>query len=273
MSGNMSQFTLTRVTPRYWRVTFENPPINMLDSQTILELQGLVGQIEADPDLRVAVFDSADPDFFVAHFDVSRAAEMPAAPGPTGYSAWIDITLRLARAPVISIAAVRGRARGVGSEFALACDLRFASFEKAVFGQPEVGLGVIPGGGALERLPFLIGRARSLEIIAGAADFDAATAERYGWINRAIPDADFESWIDAFARRIASFDKQALSAAKDLVSRHTMPNPADQVQSEKLFYSALGWAGYLERRAKLRAKGVGQRGDFELNFGERLGES
>ena len=173
---------------------------------------------------------------------------------------------------MISIAAVRGRARGVGSEFALACDLRFASLEKAVFGQPEVGIGVIPGGGAIERLPLLASRARSLEIIAGAADFNAATAERYGWINRAIPDAEFESWIDALARRIASFDKQAWSAAKELVNRHTVPKPEDQVESEKLFFSALSWADYRECGPKLRAKGIGKRGDFELNFGERLGE-
>jgi enoyl-CoA hydratase/carnithine racemase len=270
MSGSKSQFTLNRITSAYWRVTFHNPPINMLDGQTVLELQELVGRFETDPDLRVVVFDSADPDFFVAHFDASSAAEVPKEPGPTGYPGWIDVTLRLARAPVISIAAVRGRARGVGSEFALACDLRFASLEKAVFGQIEVGVGVVPGGGAIERLPLLAGRARALEIIAGAADFDAATAERYGWINRAIADADFESWIDAFARRIASFDKRALSAAKDLVNRHTVPNAEDQVQSQKTFYSALGWDGYRERGPKLRAKGIGQRGDLELNFGDHL---
>ena len=233
----------------------------------------LAGQtVVVDPDLKVAVFDSTDPDFFVAHFDASSAAEIPKEPGPTGYSGWIDITLRLARAPVISIAAIRGRARGVGSEFALACDLRFASLEKAIFGQIEVGVGVIPGGGAIERLPLLAGRARALEIIAGAADFDAATAERYGWINRAVPDADFESWVDAFARRMASFDKQALSAVKELINRHSVPNPEDQVQSQNVFYSAFGWPGYRERGPKLRAKGINQRGDFELNFGDHLGK-
>jgi enoyl-CoA hydratase/carnithine racemase len=135
----------------------------------------------------VVVFDSADPDFFIAHFDIARAADTPNEPGPTGYSPWIDFTVRLARAPVISIAAVRGRARGVGSEFALACDLRFASLEKAIFAQPEVGSGLIPGGGGIERLPLVMGRARALEVIAGSSDFDAATAERYGWISDKAP--------------------------------------------------------------------------------------
>ncbi len=271
MSISKSQFNITRVTPQYWRLTFDNPPINMLDPQTMLELQHLLEKFETDPELRVVVFDSADPDFFVAHFDTARAAETPTAPGPSGYPAWVDITVRLARAPLISIAAIRGRTRGVGSEFALACDLRFASLEKAVLGQVEVGVGVIPGGGAIERLPLLTGRARALEIIAGAADFDAATAERYGWVNRAIPDAEFENWVDAFARRLASFDKQALSSAKELVNRHTLPDPKDQMDSQKMFYSALTWAGYRERSAKLRARGNGQRGDFELNYGEHLG--
>ncbi|MHB8528056.1 MAG: enoyl-CoA hydratase/isomerase family protein [Caulobacteraceae bacterium] len=163
---------------------------------------------------------------------------------------------------------VRGRARGVGSEFALACDMRFASLEKAIFGQPEVGSGLIPGGGGLERLPLL---ARALEVIAGSDDFDAATAERYGWINRAIPDTDFEAWVDRFARRVASFDKMALSSAKALVNRRTVPDPKDQLESGRVFLSAFGWPGFAERAPKSAAAGLGQRGDFELNMGERLG--
>jgi enoyl-CoA hydratase/carnithine racemase len=272
MTTSNLQFKRSTVTPAYWRLTFDNPPINMLDPQTMLELQSLIGQFETDMELKVVVFDSADPDFFVAHFDTSRAAETPTALGPSGYPPWIDFTVRLARAPVISIAAVRGRARGIGSEFALACDMRFASLEKAVFAQVEVGAGVIPGGGGLERLPLLTGRARALEIIASAADFDAATAERYGWINRAIPDAEFDSWIDAFARRIASFDRQALTAAKQLANRRTVPDPKDQLDSQRIFFSALSWPGCRERAPKLRANGLGQRSDFELRFGELLAD-
>jgi enoyl-CoA hydratase/carnithine racemase len=130
---------------------------------------------------------------------------------------------------------------------------------------------LIPGGGALERLPLLVGRARALEVIAGSDDYDASTAERYGLINRAIPDAEFESWVDAFARRLASFDKQALASVKELVNRHTIPDPQDQLASGKVFLSAFGWPGFRETTAKLVANGLGQRGEFELNMGERLG--
>jgi enoyl-CoA hydratase/carnithine racemase len=220
MSTSKSQFKLTKVTPAYWRVTFDNPPINILDPQGMLELQ--IDVFEKDPELKVVVLDSADPDFFVAHYDTLRAAETPTASGPTCYSTWIDVTLRLACVPVISVAAIGGRTRGVGSELVLACDLRFAGLEKAIFSQVEVGAGLLPGGGAIERLPLLTGRARALEITVGSADFDAASAERYDWINRAIPDAEFEAWADTFARLLASFDKQAMATAKDLLNRRTL---------------------------------------------------
>ena len=195
MSTNKSQFKLTKVNPAYWRATFDNPPINMLGPETMLELRGLVGQFEKDPDLKVVVFDSADPDFFIAHFDISRAADTPREPGPSGLPPWTDLTVRLARAPVISIAAVRGRARGVGNEFALACDLRFASLEKAIFGQPEVGSGLIPGGGGLERLPLLAGRARALEVIAGATARFRTPISKPGWM--ALPAV----WPRSISRR------------------------------------------------------------------------
>lgn len=146
--SELTQFTITEQSAAYWRVTFNNPPINLVNPETILELQDIVGRIEAAPELAVVVFDSAHPDFYFARYDLSRAAETPIAPGPTGLPAWIDLTTRLQQSSVISIASVRGRARGAGSEFALACDLRFASVERAFFGQPEVAAGVLPGGGA-----------------------------------------------------------------------------------------------------------------------------
>src|ERR1700733_10755216 len=223
MANALTQFTVTDVTPGYWRVTFSNPPINLEDPDTILELQELVGLMETDDALRVVVFESGDPDFFINHYDVSRAAETPVAPGPTGLPTWIDTAMRLAATSVVTIAKIRGRNRGGGSEVALACDLRFASREKAVFGQPEVGAGMFPGGGALERLPLLVGRARALEIILGSDDLDAETAALYGWVNRALPDAELDAFVDNLARRIASFDKPALAEAKRLVNRRTLP--------------------------------------------------
>src|SRR5271169_1030488 len=235
MTEKLTQFTISEVTPAYWRVSFSNPPINLQDPDTILELQELVGLFETDDALRVVVLESADPDFFINHYDISRAAETPVEPGPTGLPTFIDTTVRLATTPVVTIAKIRGRNRGGGSEAALACDLRFASREKAVFGQPEVGAGMFPGGGALERLPLLVGRARALEIILGSDDFDADTAAQYGWINRALPDDELDGFVDTLARRIASFDKQALAEAKRLINRRTLPSPDDLIQTQDVF--------------------------------------
>ena len=158
ISTDSKQLAIDRSKPGLWTVTFSNPPINLLEPATIVELQALVSEIEMDQSLKVVVFEAADPDFFIAHFDTSKAAETPSSPGPTGFAPWIDIVLRLSSAPVVSIAKIRGRTRGVGNEFILACDMRFASRQKAIFGNPEIGVGVPPGGGALEWLPRIVGR-------------------------------------------------------------------------------------------------------------------
>jgi enoyl-CoA hydratase/carnithine racemase len=267
-----SQFNVVRDVNNSMRVTFNNPPINLVDPETILEFGALIDRIEADAELKVVVFDSAVPEFFLARYDMRRAAELPSQPGPSGLPAWPDFTTRLSRAPVISVASIRGRARGIGNEFLLACDLRFASLEKAIFGQPEVAVGVVPGGGALERLPLLVGRARALEIVLGSDDFDAATAEQYGWVNRAIPDAELDKFVDNFVRRVSSFDRQALSEAKRLVSRAGLPTPSDLVASQSVFLSAIGWPGARERAVKLVGRGARERGDFELRLGHHVGD-
>jgi enoyl-CoA hydratase/carnithine racemase len=141
---------------------------------------------------------------------------------------------------------------GGGSEFVLACDVRFASREKAVFGQPEVGFGLIPGGGALERLPLLVGRSRALEIAFGADDFDADTAERYGWINRAIPDAELDGFVAEFVRRVLSFDGQALATTKRILNQTLMPNQDQLMATQATFGATLRWPAALERMAKAR---------------------
>ena len=217
-----NQLSIDRSRPGIWTVSISNPPINMLDEETIDELRGLMPLIEQEESLKVVIFESADPDFFFAHYGTSRARRSSGKTGPT-VTAHGPTSSAARRAPVVSIAKVGGRARGVGNEFILACDLRFASKEKAIFGQPEVGVGVIPGGGAVEWLPRLVGRSRALEIILGADDFDAATAEAYGMINRAINDAGLDAYVEAFALRIASFDKQILGAAKGLLNRTGVP--------------------------------------------------
>jgi enoyl-CoA hydratase/carnithine racemase len=270
----MHQLSIDRSRPGVWSVSISNPPINMLDNETIEELHGFMLLLEQEESLKVVMFESADPDFFIAHYDASRAAQSSSEADRTGPHPWVDFVLRLGKAPVVSIAKVRGRARGVGNEFILACDLRFASREKAIFGQPEVGIGVIPGGGALEWLPRLVGRSCALEIVLGADDFDADTAEAYGMINRAIDDAKLDEYVEAFALRIASFDKQALKAAKTLLNRTGIPEGDEFVASNRTFFDALTWPGAQARRTKARQLGIGQRNEFELNFGrviERLG--
>ncbi|SFJ47948.1 Enoyl-CoA hydratase/carnithine racemase [Paenibacillus sp. UNC496MF] len=266
-----TQFTVNRKTPAYWRVTFHNPPINLLDPDTIYELLTLMDRFETDPELKVVVFDSADPDYFIAHYDMARAGEAQKTPSASDLPAWFDFTTRLAKSSVVSIAEIRGRARGIGSEFALACDMRFASREKAVFGQPEVAVGVVPGGGGNEMLARLAGRARALEIVLGADDYDAGTAERYGWINRALPDAELTGFVDNLAHRIASFDSRTLSEAKRLLNRAGLPDAPELIESRTAFLSLAVTESTRETLTKAIAQGLGRAGGFELDLGARLG--
>src|SRR5262245_58240572 len=192
MSSSWTHFTLDRRNTSYWRVTFDHPPINTITATTVSELSELVALIERDTRLNVIVFDSANPDFFLAHYDVENDPSKTAAlgVGPTGMPAWIDVLVRLSRAPVVTIASIRGRARGAGSEFVLACDLRFGARENTLLGQFEVGIGVVPGGGPMARLARLVGRGRALEILLVADDLDGPRAEQYGYVNRVIADGE-----------------------------------------------------------------------------------
>ena len=260
-----SQFNIDRTCPGRWTITFTNPPINMFVPATIVELGALMTDLEADPSVKVMVFQSANPDFFIAHLDVSKAAERPGV-----LDLWRDFVLRLASMPVVSIAKIRGRARGIGNEFVLACDMRFASRQSALFGQPEIGVGLVPGGGGLEWLPRLVGRSRALEIVLGGDDFDADIAERYGWVNRTLDDDDLDSFVDTLVRRLAAFDREALAAAKTQVNRFGMPRANELQSSNDLFFPTLAWPGAQARRAKIRSIGYGVPSDFEFNFGRYL---
>jgi len=260
-----SQFTTDRNHPGRWTITFSNPPINMFVPSTIVELGSLMTELEADSSVKVAVFESGNPEFFVAHLDVAKAAEHPEVLG-----LWREFVLRLSSAPVVSIAKIRGRTRGIGNEFTLACDMRFASRQNAVFGNPEVGVGLIPGGGALEWLPRLVGRSRALEFVLSADDFDADLAERYGWVNRTLDDNDLDSFVDALVRRLVSFDRETLAAAKTQLNRFGTPTATELKSSTDTLFSLLASPAAQARRAKLRGIGYGVRSDFELNFGRYL---
>lgn len=244
-----NQIQIDRRNPALWVATFDHPPINLIDPDTIEELQALVSELETDPLVKVIVFRSADPEFFLAHWDVlaDRERTFSMKPGPTGMHPWLDVMVRLARAPVVSIAEIRGFARGAGSEFALSCDMRFASLEKAVLGQFEVGTGAVPGGNPMARLAGLAGRGRALEIILGADDVPAALAERYGYVNRAVPDAELGQFVDDLAHRIAGFEKYALAGAKTHVNAASLP-------ADDLFPPAMGDFGKSITQPQTRAR-------------------
>jgi enoyl-CoA hydratase/carnithine racemase len=218
-SRSWTHLSVDRRSRGYCRVTFDHPPINTMTATTIAELAEIVGLIEEDPDLNVVVFDSANPDFYLAHYDTendpARTAALPR--GPTGMHAWLDLLVRLSRAPVVSIASIRGRAGGAGSEFVLACDLRFASHENTLLGQFEVGTGVAPGGGPMTRLSRLVGRGRALEILLVGDDLDGPRAERYGYVNRVIADDRLDDEVNQIATRLARFDHDALARTKSSV--------------------------------------------------------
>src|SRR5246127_4403898 len=213
MSDPPKRVTIDKQVEGHWRVTLDHPPVNTVDDLMYDELFDLVEAMQGERALKVVTFESANPDFFLAHYGIGESTSRFGTPR------WIETAVALAQSDVLRIAVIRGRGRGGGCEFAQACDVRFASREKAIFGQPEVGFGLIPGGGALQRLPLLVGRSRAIEIVLGADDFDADTAERYGWINRAIPEAELDGYVGNFVRRILSFDKQVLSTAKATINQ------------------------------------------------------
>jgi enoyl-CoA hydratase/carnithine racemase len=258
-------------TPAFWRALFDNPPLNVVDGSVFEGLQELLSRMDTSPDLRVVVFESANPEFYLAHFDMTgKSVSVAKTVGPSGLPIPTDAFVRLTKSPVVSIAKIRGRVRGVGSEFVLACDMRFASREKTVLGQPEVGAGVIPGGGGTERLPLLVGRGRALEIILGANDFDGDTAERYGYVNRALPDSELDGFVDEVARRIASFDRRPIATAKDLINQVSLPSVDRLLDGRNAFATTLTWPETQQRVQALFKRGLQQEGDLENRFGAHL---
>jgi len=259
-------------TPAYWRVVFDYPPFNVVDATLFQGLQDLLARMDVSPSLRVIVFESASPEFYLSHFDLTgKTGNITTAVGPSGLPILADTFVRLSRSAVASIAKIRGCVRGVSSEFVLACDMRFASRENTLLGQPEVGVGVHPGGGGTERLPHLVGRGRALEIVLGANDFDGETAERYGYVNRALPEAELDGFVDALARRIASFDQRAVAAAKNLVNQVSLPSADQVLNALNSFQTALTWPEAQRRIQGLVRRGLQQDKEFERRWPAVLG--
>src|SRR5260221_3469708 len=257
MAESAAPLRVMEETPAYWRIIFDYPPFNVADGTMFQALQDLLARMNVDPGLRVVVFESANRDFYLSHFDLrGQLGNVMTAVGPSGLPVLADTFVRISRSPVVSIAKIRGCVRGACSEFVLACDMRFASRDYTRLGQPEVGVGLHPGGGGTERLPHLVGRGRALEIILGASDVDADSAERYAYVNRALPDAELDVFVDALARRIASFDRRAVSAAKTLVNNVSLPPAERFLDAFTSFGTALSWPETQTKVGELLKRGL-----------------
>jgi len=274
MATGTKQIHLTRRSPNYWRVTIDHPPLNIFGPDTIPQLDEVITAIETDEAVKVVVFDSAVDGFFLTHYDfvapVEDTTRLP--PGPTGLQPLPDMLVRLSRAPVVSIASIRGRATGVGSELARACDMRFASREKAILSHFEVGAGVVPGGGPMARLPRLMGRGRALEVLLGADDIPGDLAERYGYVNRSFPDADLDAFVESLATRIASFDKRAISETKRFADVASLPPDFEIAPEWDVCFASIMRPAAQERIKKLMERGFHKAGDVEDRLGYYVGQ-
>ena len=263
-----TQIRVERRSPAYWRVTFDNPPINVMGPEMVREFQEVIGALEADENVRVVVFDSAVEDYFLNHSDFNAKLEdltsMPA--GPTGLPPWPDFLVRLTHLPVASIALIRGRATGNGSEITLACDMSFASREKAIISQWEAGVGMVPGGGPMARLPQLIGRNRALEVLLSSEDIRGEQAEAYGYVNRALPDAELDAYVEALATRIAKFDKWAIANIKRLVNT-SLPPEVEIGSGWDACIASLGRPAAQNAIKELMDRGFHKPGDVENRLG------
>jgi enoyl-CoA hydratase/carnithine racemase len=267
------QIRLARVTDAYWRVTFDMPPLNIFGPANIPQLEEIVHLLETDEKVTVVVFDSAVEGFFLYHYDFLAKPEESAkfTLGKSGLHALPDQLARLSRAPVVSIASIRGRATGVGSELALASDMRFASREKAVLSQWEVGAALVPGGGPMARLPRLMGRGRALEVLLGADGVNGDLAELYGYVNRSLPDRELDQFVDSLARRVSSFDKQAIMETKRLVDVNSLPPDAEIVPEWDAFTRSLERPAAQARIRSLFELGFHKAGDVEDRLGYYTG--
>jgi enoyl-CoA hydratase/carnithine racemase len=263
------QIYLTRRLPHYWRVTFNHPPLNIFGPDTIPQLNEVITALETDEHVKVVVFDSAVEGFFLTHYDFLAKLEDTTSlpPGPTGLQPLPDMLVRLSRAPVVSIASIRGRATGVGSELALACDMRFASREKAILSHFEVGAGIVPGGGPMARLPRLMGRGRALEVLLGADDIPGDLAERYGYVNRSFPDSDLDAFVESLANRIASFDKRAIAETKRFADVASLPPDFEIAPEWDVCFASILRPAAQERIKKLMERGFHKPGDVEDRLG------
>lgn len=273
----MTTYQTLRVRPSdpgVLTVAIDAPPMNLIGPELVRDLVTLTGELESSADIRVVVLETADSEYFVPHVDVTKVAEYTAEAartrGPEDASLGM-LLQRFSTLPVVSIAKLRGRARGAGSELLLACDMRFAALENAVVGQPEIGFGAPPGAGGIQHLGRLLGRGRAMEAILGGDDFTAEQAERYGWVNRALPDGRLDEFVARIARRVASFPVEAVRAVKEALNDLTLP-PAEAIRDDARTFRRFVATDVLKSRAAVLLEGGLQtRGELELELGDHIG--
>jgi enoyl-CoA hydratase/carnithine racemase len=273
-AANAAQVRLEKVTPSHSRVVLDNPPLNLMGPEFVLQIREVLTTLENDDQVKVVVFESAVEGVFLNHSDfLANFDDLTSIPqGPTGLEAWPDVLVRLTRAQFVSIALIRGRATGNGSELLLACDMSFASRENALISHFEVGVGVVPGGGPMARLPRIMGRSRALEVLLGADDIPAADAERLGYINRALPDAELAPFVNALATRIASFDKWALANTKQLVNEASLPPDVEMRAGWDACMASVNRPTTQQRVKALLEQGLQNPGDAETRLGFYVGQ-
>jgi enoyl-CoA hydratase/carnithine racemase len=255
-------------------VIFDNPPLNLMGPEFVLQFQKIMTEIENDEKVRVVVFESAVDGFFLNHSDfLAKLEDLTSIPqGPTGLEAWPDILVRLTRVPAVSIAKIRGRATGNGSELALASDMSFASREKAILSQWEVGVGMVAGGGPMARMPRLMGRGRALEVLLSSEDIRGELAELYGYVNRSFPDSELDAFVDALATRIGTFEKWAISNTKRLVNAASLPPDVEIAAGWDACINSISRPATQERFKKLFDQGFHKPGDVENRLGYYVGK-
>ncbi len=252
-------------------VMVDHQPINLVTIEVFFELAAEIERLAQDDSVRAVVFRSANPEWFLAHFDVEAIQQFPREqPVPSEIGPYNEMCETLRTMPKPTIAVIAGRVGGGGSELALACDMRFATPD-AIFSQPEVALGIIPGAGGTVRLPRLVGRSRALEVVLGCDDINAATAERWGWVNRVLPPDEIDAFVDRLAGRIASFPPDAVAAAKASVVSAEIGVVGDLLAETVAFNGTLASDETHDRMQRFLDAG-GQTPEGERRLGQLAGE-
>ena len=252
-------------------ITINAPPMNMLGPELVRDLVSLIIELDRGDPYKVAVFKSADPDYFIPHVDVTKIAEYrQEAARLTGEASIALLFRRLAETPVVTIAQIEGCARGAGSEFVLNCDMRFAARGRAVLSQMEAAFGLVPGGGGAQQLVRMLGRGRAMEVLLSAEDVDADLAASYGWVNRAFEPADLEPFVTDLAMRIANFPSSGLAAIKQRVNAISLPPAEDFLRDSDLFGEGVK-RPEAQRRVQAAIKRGFQNREAEIRLGKMLG--